>query len=127
MLLYTCNLIPKIPARILGKHCQIMFLRTFGSRRPPTAGRCRRFNLLSSSLLSVPSPQLSLIPFHVPDPIHCLLSVPSMWWFMTPTEYPSHWTFTKLLQEGPWSSSISGRGRVMDPLRCPHAFEGNVR
>jgi hypothetical protein len=37
MLLYTCNLIPKTPARILGKHCQIMFLRTFGSRRPPTA------------------------------------------------------------------------------------------
>jgi hypothetical protein len=36
MLLYTRNLIPKIPARILGKHCQIMFLRTFGSRRPPT-------------------------------------------------------------------------------------------
>jgi hypothetical protein len=35
--LYTRNLIPKIPARILGKHCQIMFLRTFGSRRPPTA------------------------------------------------------------------------------------------
>jgi hypothetical protein len=34
--LYIRNLIPKIPARILGKHCQIMFLRTFGSRRPPT-------------------------------------------------------------------------------------------
>jgi hypothetical protein len=37
MLLYTRNLIPKMPARILGKHCQIMFLRTFGSRRPPTS------------------------------------------------------------------------------------------
>jgi hypothetical protein len=36
MLLYTRNLIPKMPARILEKHCQIMFLRTFGSRRPPT-------------------------------------------------------------------------------------------
>jgi hypothetical protein len=36
MLLYTRNLIPKIPARILKKHCQITFLRTFGSRRPPT-------------------------------------------------------------------------------------------
>jgi hypothetical protein len=36
MLLYTRNLIPKIPARILRKHCQITFLRTFGSRRPPT-------------------------------------------------------------------------------------------
>jgi hypothetical protein len=36
MLLYTRNLVPKMPARILGKHCQIMFLRTFGSRRPPT-------------------------------------------------------------------------------------------
>jgi hypothetical protein len=36
MLLYTRNLIPKIPDRILGKHCQIMFLRTLGSRRPPT-------------------------------------------------------------------------------------------
>jgi hypothetical protein len=40
MLLYTRNLIPKIPARILGKHCQIMFLRTFGSRRPPTECFC---------------------------------------------------------------------------------------
>jgi hypothetical protein len=37
MLLYTRNLIPKIPARILREHCQITFLRTFGSRRPPTA------------------------------------------------------------------------------------------
>jgi hypothetical protein len=37
MLLYIHNLIPKIPARILRKHCQITFLRTFGSRRPPTA------------------------------------------------------------------------------------------
>jgi hypothetical protein len=37
MLLYTCNLIPKIPARILRKHYQIMFLRTFGSQRPPTS------------------------------------------------------------------------------------------
>jgi hypothetical protein len=36
MFLYTLNLIPKIPARILRKHCQITFLRTFGSRRPPT-------------------------------------------------------------------------------------------
>jgi hypothetical protein len=36
MLLYIHNLIPKIPAHILGKHCQIMFLRTFGSRSPPT-------------------------------------------------------------------------------------------
>jgi hypothetical protein len=36
MLLYTRNLIPKIHARILRKHCQITFLRTFGSRRPPT-------------------------------------------------------------------------------------------
>jgi hypothetical protein len=36
MLLYTRNLIPKIPACILRKHCQLMFLRTFGSRRPPT-------------------------------------------------------------------------------------------
>jgi hypothetical protein len=26
-----------MPARILGKHCKIMFLRTFGSRRPPTS------------------------------------------------------------------------------------------
>jgi hypothetical protein len=38
MLLYTRNLIPKVPARILRKHCQITFLRTFGSRRPPTSG-----------------------------------------------------------------------------------------
>jgi hypothetical protein len=38
MLLYTRNLIPKILARILRKHCQITFLRTFGSRRPPTIG-----------------------------------------------------------------------------------------
>jgi hypothetical protein len=38
MLLYTRNLIPKIPARILRKHCQITFLRTFRSRRPPTVG-----------------------------------------------------------------------------------------
>jgi hypothetical protein len=38
MLLYTRNLILKIPARILGKHCQIMFLRTFERRRPPTLG-----------------------------------------------------------------------------------------
>jgi hypothetical protein len=38
MLLYTRNLIPKIPACILRKHCQITFLRTFGSRRPPTLG-----------------------------------------------------------------------------------------
>jgi hypothetical protein len=37
MLLYTRNLIPKVPARILRKHWQITFLRTFGSRRPPTA------------------------------------------------------------------------------------------
>jgi hypothetical protein len=36
MLLYTRNLIPKIPACILRKYCQITFLRTLGSRRPPT-------------------------------------------------------------------------------------------
>jgi hypothetical protein len=36
MLLYTRNLIPKIPARILRKHCQITFLRTFGGRRSLT-------------------------------------------------------------------------------------------
>jgi hypothetical protein len=36
MLLYTRNLILKIPACILRKYCQITFLRTFGSRRPPT-------------------------------------------------------------------------------------------
>jgi hypothetical protein len=36
MLLYTRNLILKIAARILRKHCQITFLRTFRSRRPPT-------------------------------------------------------------------------------------------
>jgi hypothetical protein len=35
MVLYTRNLIPKIPARILGKHCQIMFLRTFGKPKAP--------------------------------------------------------------------------------------------
>jgi hypothetical protein len=37
MLLYTHDPISKIPIHILGKHCQIMFLRTFGSRRPLTA------------------------------------------------------------------------------------------
>jgi hypothetical protein len=31
----------------LGKHCQIMFLRTFGSRRPPTVAP-RNINLLES-------------------------------------------------------------------------------
>jgi hypothetical protein len=35
MVLYTRNLIPKIPTRILGKHYQIMFLRTFGKPKAP--------------------------------------------------------------------------------------------
>jgi hypothetical protein len=38
----TCS---HIPACILGKHCQIMFLRTFGSQRPPTVAP-RNINLL---------------------------------------------------------------------------------
>jgi hypothetical protein len=42
MLLYTRNLIPKIPACILRKHCQITFLRTFGSRRPPTGSNTHK-------------------------------------------------------------------------------------
>jgi hypothetical protein len=37
MVLYTRNLIPKIPARILGKHCQVMFLRTFGKPKAPNS------------------------------------------------------------------------------------------
>jgi hypothetical protein len=45
MLLYTRNLTPKIPARMLRKHCQIMFLRTFGSQRPPIVAP-RNINLL---------------------------------------------------------------------------------
>jgi hypothetical protein len=42
ILLYTRDPIPKVPAHIsLGKHCQIMFLRTFGSRRPPTTAKLK--------------------------------------------------------------------------------------
>jgi hypothetical protein len=41
MVLYTRNLIPKIPARILGKHCQVMFLRTFGKPKAPNTALSR--------------------------------------------------------------------------------------
>src|SRR5688500_12316229 len=47
MLLYTRNLILKIPAHILGKHCQIMFLSTFGSRRPPTGDLTKLLALMA--------------------------------------------------------------------------------
>jgi hypothetical protein len=52
MLLYTRNLIPKIPACILRKHCQITFLRTFGSRRPPTGAVPGKRSITNSTSLS---------------------------------------------------------------------------
>jgi hypothetical protein len=38
----------------LGKHCQIMFLRTFGGRRPPTTSKCHERKKFSKIPLHYP-------------------------------------------------------------------------